>query len=205
MHDLILQGIYEGIPKVQRDRLHLRLAGLYNDLEPGLRARHLHRARSWRRRVPSCKRSRWKWPAIGMSRPSSLSQCRAIDYAPKDEYQLVLLQGQVAVATGRIQLAREHFEASRTFAREESQRIAADLWLARVLNMLDALEAEETILDGLLPLAEALDDPLPLAETLYLKGSLYFPGAILPPAATIIPKLSYRRARLAMCAPKSRR
>ncbi|MCA8866834.1 MULTISPECIES: ATP-binding protein [unclassified Halomonas] len=176
VHDLILQGIYEGIPKVQRDRLHLRLAGLYNDLEPGLRARHLHRARSLEApsaflQAVSVEMARYRYEqALEL-----LSQCRAIDYAPKDEYQLVLLQGQVAVATGRIQLAREHFEASRTFAREESQRIAADLWLARVLNMLDALEAEETILDGLLPLAEALDDPLPLAETLYLKGSLYFP------------------------------
>ncbi len=176
VHDLILQGIYEGIPKIQRDRLHLRLAGLYNDVEPVLQARHLHRARSLEApnaflQAVSAEMACYRYEeALEL-----LRQCRSIDYAPKDEYRLVLLQGQVAMATGRIQVAREHFEASRTFAREECQRITADLWLARVLNMLDALEAEEAILDGLLPLAEALEDPLPLAEALYLKGNLYFP------------------------------
>ncbi|AMD01604.1 ATP-binding protein [Halomonas chromatireducens] len=176
VHDLILQGIYEGIPKIQRDRLHLRLAELYGDAEPGLRARHLHRARSLEApsaflQAVAAEMARYRHEeALAL-----LKQCRSIDYAPKDEYRLMLLQGQVAMATGHIQAAREHFEAARVFAREERQRITADLWLARVLNMLDALEAEEAILDGLLPLAEALENPLPLAEALYLKGNLYFP------------------------------
>ncbi|MCG6658009.1 AAA family ATPase [Halomonas campisalis] len=176
VHDLILQGIYEGIPKVQRDRLHLRLAEHYGEAEPGLRARHLHRARSLE--APSAflqavvaEMARYRHEeALAL-----LTQCQSIDYAPKDEYRLTLLQGQVAMATGRIQAAREYFEAARRFAQEERQRITADLWLARALNMLDALEAEEAILDELLPLAEALEDPLPLAEALYLKGNLYFP------------------------------
>ncbi|MFQ3787155.1 ATP-binding protein [Halomonas sp. A29] len=176
VHDLILQGIYEGIPKIQRDRLHLRLAELYGEAEPGLRARHLHRARSLEApsaflQAVAAEMARYRHEeALAL-----LKQCRSIDYAPKDEYRLMLLQGQVAMATGQIQAAREHFEAARAFAREEGQRISADLWLARVLNMLDALAAEEAILDGLLPLAEALEDPLPLAEALYLKGNLYFP------------------------------
>ncbi|MBD3895017.1 AAA family ATPase [Halomonas sp. ML-15] len=176
VHDLILQGIYEGIPKIQRDRLHLRLAEFYGEAEPGLRARHLHRARSLEApkaflQAIEAETARYRHEeALAL-----LRQCRSIDYAPKDEYRLMLLQGQVAMATGAIQAAREHFEAARTFAREERQRIAADLWLARVLNMLDALEAEEAILDGLLPLAEVLENPLPLAEALYLKGNLYFP------------------------------
>ncbi|WP_181872879.1 ATP-binding protein [Billgrantia montanilacus] len=176
VHDLILQGIYEGIPKIQRDRLHLRLAELYGEAEPGLRARHLHRARSLEApsaflQAVAAEMARYRHEeALAL-----LKQCRSIDYAPKDEYRLMLLQGQVAMATGQIQAAREHFEAARAFAQEEGQRISADLWLARVLNMLDALEAEEAILDGLLPLAEALEDPLPLAEALYLKGNLYFP------------------------------
>ncbi|MGR2740212.1 ATP-binding protein [Billgrantia sp. Q4P2] len=176
VHDLILQGIYEGIPKIQRDRLHLRLAELYGEAEPGLRARHLHRARSLEApnaflQAVAAEMGRYRHEeALAL-----LKQCRSIDYAPKDEYRLMLLQGQVAMATGHIQAAREHFEAARAFAREEGQRISADLWLARVLNMLDALAAEEAILDGLLPLAEALEDPLPLAEALYLKGNLYFP------------------------------
>nr|WP_255761706.1 AAA family ATPase [Halomonas alkalisoli] len=176
VHDLILQGIYEGIPKIQRDRLHLRLAELYGEAEPGLRARHLHRARSLE--APSAFLQAVAAEMVRYRHEEALSllkQCRSIDYAPKDEYRLMLLQGQVAMATGQIQAAREHFEAARAFAREECQRITADLWLARVLNMLDALEAEEAILDGLLPLAEALEDPLPLAEALYLKGNLYFP------------------------------
>ena len=176
VHDLILQGIYEGIPKIQRDRLHLRLAELYGEAEPGLRARHLHRARSLEApsaflQAVAAEMARYRHEeALAL-----LKQCRTIDYAPKDEYRLMLLQGQVAMATGDIPAARDHFEAARAFAREECQRISADLWLARVLNMLDALEAEEAILDGLLPLAEALEDPLPLAEALYLKGNLYFP------------------------------
>jgi predicted ATPase/transcriptional regulator with XRE-family HTH domain len=176
VHDLILQGIYEGIPKIQRDRLHLRLAALYGEAEPGLRARHLHRARSLEApnaflQAVAAEMARYRHEEA----MALLRDCRAIDYAPKDEYRLMLLQGQVAMATGQIQAAREHFEAARSFAREERQRITADLWLARVLNMLDALAAEEAILDGLLPLAEALEDPLPLAEALYLKGNLYFP------------------------------
>lgn len=176
VHDLILQGIYEGIPKIQRDRLHLRLAALYGEAEPGLRARHLHRARSLEApnaflQAVVAEMARYRYEeALAL-----LKDCRSIDYAPKDEYRLMLLQGQVAMASGQVQAAREHFEAARSFAREECQRITADLWLARVLNMLDALEAEEAILDGLLPLAEALKDPLPLAEALYLKGNLYFP------------------------------
>lgn len=176
VHDLIMQGIYEGIPKIQRDRLHLRLAALYGEAEPGLRARHLHRARSLEAPVAflqavAAEMARYRHEeALAL-----LRDCHAIDYAPKDEYRLVLLEGQVEVATGRIQAAREHFEAARSFARDEQERITADLWLARVLNMLDDLAAEEAILDDLLPLAEALEDPLPLAEALYLKGNLYFP------------------------------
>ncbi|MBZ0331372.1 AAA family ATPase [Halomonas sp. ANAO-440] len=176
VHDLILQGIYEGIPKIQRDRLHLRLAELYGEAEPGLRARHLHRARSLEApsaflQAVAAEMARYRHEeALAL-----LKQCRSIDYAPKDDYRLMLLQGQVAMATGQVQAAREHFEAARAFAREECHRITADLWLARVLNMLDALEAEEAILDVLLPQAEALEDPLPLAEALYLKGNLYFP------------------------------
>ncbi|EWG97883.1 ATP-binding protein [Halomonas sp. BC04] len=104
VHDLILQGIYEGIPKIQRDRLHLRLAELYGEAEPGLRARHLHRARSLEApkaflQAVAAEMARYRHEeALAL-----LKQCWSIDYAPKDEYRLVLLQGQVAMATGRIQ------------------------------------------------------------------------------------------------------
>ncbi|WP_355659640.1 ATP-binding protein [Halomonas salifodinae] len=176
VHDLILQGIYEGIPKIQRDRLHLRLAEYYGEEEPGLRARHLHRARALEApraflQAAEAEMARYRHAEA----QELLRQCQAIDYAPRDEYRLALLQGQAAMACGRIQAAREAFEAAREQARQESRRITADLWLARGLNMLDALTAEEAILDELLPLAEALEDPLPLAEALYLKGNLYFP------------------------------
>lgn len=176
VHDLILQGIYEGMPKLQRDRLHLGLARHYADTDPGLCARHLHKARSLEApaafvRAIETELARYRHAEA----LTLLRQCQTIDYAPRDDYHLALLQGQIEMATGGIQAAHDHFESARRHARGDGQRIEASLGLARALNMLDALEAEERLLDELLPLAEALDAHAAQAEIHYLKGSLYFP------------------------------
>lgn len=176
VHDLILRGIYEGIPKLQRDRLHLGLARYYAETDPGLCARHLHKARSLEApgafvRAIEAELARYRHAeALAL-----LRQCQAIDYAPRDDFRLALLQGQIDMVTGRIHAAHDHFEIARRHARDDRQIIDASLGLARVLNMLDALDAEERLLDDILPLAETLGAHTALAEIHYLKGSLYFP------------------------------
>ncbi|UXY13966.1 AAA family ATPase [Chitiniphilus purpureus] len=176
VHDLILQEIYSGIAPAQRQHLHLRLAAHYAGRDEALCAQHLHKARS-----DEAPASYLRAIRAGIARydyPQALAlaeQCRAIDFAPVDEYTLDLLWGLAAEKSAQTQLARAHYEAALARAGDVAARLPAALGLARMLNVLEALPAEEALLDGLLPQAAAAGDEAALAHIHYLKGNLSFP------------------------------
>lgn len=176
VHALILQGIYEGIPKVQRDRLHLRLADHYADRDVVLRAQHLHKARSLA--APAAFLQAIETQLARHQHAEALTllrQCQAIDYAQHDDYRLHSLHAKACMAMGLMQEAHRHYELARQAAGDDGQHIHASIGLARVLNMLDELDREERELDDVHPLAEAEGDHAALADICYLKGNIDFP------------------------------
>ncbi|GGX93431.1 hypothetical protein GCM10007160_21260 [Litchfieldella qijiaojingensis] len=176
VHDLIMQGIYESMPRAQRDRLHLRLAQYYVGRDTALRAQHLHKARAlaapgaFVEAIESQLKQHRHASALAL-----LQQCQEIDYAPRDDYRLEMLHAQICVAMGLTQEARTHYQAAQRLASDDSSRIDASIGLARTLNVLDELDEEERLLDRILPEASKLQAHAALAEIHYLKGNIYFP------------------------------
>lgn len=176
IHDLILQGIYEAMAPVQREFLHAQLAQQYAHGDTELCAQHLYKARS-----PLAPQT--FVAAIGekIARHQYekalelIQQCRAIDYTDKQDHTLSLLAGQATMNMGLTQEARVHYESAMQYARSDTQRLTAIVGLARTLNLLEELEAEEALLDQALPQAEALGEHAVSAHLYYLKGNIYFP------------------------------
>ncbi|EPC03673.1 hypothetical protein L861_19255 [Litchfieldella anticariensis FP35 = DSM 16096] len=176
VHDLIMQGIYESIPRTQRDRMHLRLAQYYAERDATLRAQHLHKARALA--APGAFVEAIEIQLSQHRHASALAllqQCQEIDYAPRDDYHLEMLHAQICVAMGLTQEARTHYDAARHMAANDQALIDACIGLARTLNLLDELDEEERLLDRILPEARKLQAHAALAEIYYLKGNIYFP------------------------------
>ncbi len=176
VHDLIMQGIYEAIPREQRDRMHLRLAQHYAGRDPTLRARHLHKARAlaapgaFLEAIESQLRQHLHAPALGL-----VQQCQAIDYAPRDDYRLAMLQARISSAMGLTQEAHTHFVRAQELAADDDAWVDASIGLARTLNLLDELDAEAHLLDRVLAVAEPREAHAALADIHYLRGNIHFP------------------------------
>ena len=177
VHDLVMQGIYESIAPEQRAQIHVRLARRYGDLEPELRARHLHKAchadapAALLEVVAACI-SRYQYHlALDL-----IGLCQRIEYAARDEYQLQLLSGQCHAKMGQTQRARLAFSAALELARGQSQKVAAVIGLANALNVLEELSKEEALLDEAIQDAHGAGVEDGLAELYYLKGNMYFPA-----------------------------
>jgi len=176
IHDLILQGIYEAMPQVQRDYLHIQLAQQYGEQDSALCALHLDKARS--SQAPATFLTAIRQKLAQHQYPAALDlikQCAAIDYSARDDFQLSLLAGQVTLKMGLTQEARVHYREALQAAPAPAERLEAVLGLARTLNVLEQLEAEEALLDEALPLAADLGAHAISANLCYLKGNIYFP------------------------------
>jgi predicted ATPase/transcriptional regulator with XRE-family HTH domain len=176
VHDLVMQGIYESIPCAQRAELHVALARRYADIDPQLRARHLHKARD-----PDA-------PAVLLEAIAAsiacyeyhlalelIELCARIDYAPRDDYRLRLLHGQCHAKIGHTGQARDAFDQALRLARSQAERMPAVIGLATALNVLEDLRAEEALLDQEIGAAIAAGVEEGLGELYYLKGNIYFP------------------------------
>lgn len=176
LHDLILQGIYEAMAPVQRDFLHTQLAQQYAGSDSALCAQHLDKARSSLAPEKFLSAIRLKISQHQYEKALELiQQCVAIDYCSKDDYALSMLAGQATLKMGLTQEARVHYDSAMQAAPSEAQRLEAVLGLARTLNLLEELDAEEALLDAALPVAAELGAHAVSANLYYLKGNIYFP------------------------------
>ena len=176
VHDLILQGIYEGMPAQQRTPMHLALADYYQASDTVLHAQHLNKARSLD--APAAfllaiqqQLDRYRHAAA----LALIGQCRDIDYAPLNQGRLALMNAQACLATGLTQEAYGHFDDAARLARSDALRLDALLGQARTLNLLDDLTQEAVMLDRIADLAEPIGAHSALSEMHYLRGNLYFP------------------------------
>lgn len=176
VHELIRQGIVRDTPDPMRQTLFERLARYHQVENPRLNALYLHQARS--PQAPSalmaamahaCDLYRYE-EGLELAR-----QYEAIDYAPQDIYRLRLLQGRIAMGMGRTQDAHGHLALALVHAPDAAARLPVVVLLARTLNLLDNLQAEESLLTEYIPLAQQLGDARHLGQLYYLKGNLHFP------------------------------
>lgn len=176
LHDLILQGIYEAMAPVQRNFLHAQLAEQYGASDPALCAQHLEKAHSSLAPEKFLVAIRAMISQHQYEKALELiQQCSGIDYCKKDDYALNMLAGQATLKMGLTQEARVHYDSAMQGAPSPLERLHAVLGLARTLNLLDELDAEEVLLDAALEQATPLGAHAVLAHLYYLKGNIYFP------------------------------
>lgn len=176
VHDLVMQAVHEAIVPAQRAGLHRQLAELYQGRDAALHAQHLHRAQDPRAPAAYLQAMREHIAAWRYEEALALAaQCRGIGYAPVDAHALAMLAGEAASSAGRSAEARAQFEQALAAAATPLQRVEAVRGLARALNVLEDLVAEERLLDEALPLAQAAGAHAALGDLLYLKGNLFFP------------------------------
>ncbi|WP_085317737.1 ATP-binding protein [Derxia lacustris] len=176
VHDLIQRAIHDAMPAAQRCQLHRRIAAAYAGSDAMLHALHLHRARD--AAAPAALAAAARDKLALHQYPAALELARAgvaVDYAPTDPVAAHLLCGEIAARHGLTQEAHDRFAAAHDQAGDVGQRLAAAVGLARMLNLLERLDAEERLIDTSLPLAQAAGESARLAELHYLKGNLYFP------------------------------
>jgi tetratricopeptide (TPR) repeat protein/transcriptional regulator with XRE-family HTH domain len=177
VHDLVMQGIYESMPAAQRDQIHATLARCYGRGEPRLRAEHLHKGRHADAPQAMLEAIAERIAAYQYAQALELvGQCRRIDYAARDDFELHFLSGQCHAKMGQTQSARLCFSDALELARDQRQRVAAVIGLATALNVLEDLVAEEALLDAAIDAAQAGGIDEGLAELYYLKGNIYFPA-----------------------------
>lgn len=176
LHALIRQGIYEALPVRQREALHVQVAESVRDHDPVLYAQHLHLAR--RAQAPDALLDAAQQRQDVFDHEAALSLLMmygAIDYATRDDHRHAMALGAVHVKMGAMTAARQAFEAAVKHAGDGVARLSAQVALAGVLNVLEALQAEEALIDEALVEAERLDARAQAATLHYLKGNLYFP------------------------------
>lgn len=100
---------------------------------------------------------------------------KAIDFANTDAFEAAHLEGLVLSAIGRNKEARSAFESALKLSSDVRNQLRVVVELARVMNVLDELAAEDELLEAYIPLAQGLNDGRTLGQMLYLKGNLCFP------------------------------
>jgi tetratricopeptide (TPR) repeat protein len=106
---------------------------------------------------------------------SLLLMYAGIDYAEQAPHAHAMLLGDVYAKMGQMPQARQAYERAIATAPDAVSGLSAKVALAGVLNVLEDLAAEETLIDQALPEAGALRAHAQLATLHYLKGNLYFP------------------------------
>jgi tetratricopeptide (TPR) repeat protein len=175
VHDLVMHGVYESMSPSQRATVHHAIALCYPPGEP-LRAQHLHRARH--ADAPAAYLAAIADRIAAFQYPQALDlleQCQRIDYAELDDCAVNLLAGECHAKMGQTQRAKASYSAALAQAAGRDQHIAAVLGLARALNLLEDMDAEERLLDQAIADFGNAGGGDGVSELYYLKGNIYFP------------------------------
>ncbi|MGG1949552.1 AAA family ATPase [Trinickia sp. NRRL B-1857] len=176
VHDLVMQGVYESIPADARKRLHRTIAELYAQTDRALYAQHLARAGDLRACPALLAAMREKLAGYHYAQAFDLGLlCEGRATHTVERQALAFLRGQACTGLGRMSEACEWFVEALDLAVSPAAQIEAVLGLAPVLNALDRLDDEETLLEKTLPLAQAIGADVELARLLHLRGSIRFP------------------------------
>lgn len=174
LHALIRQGVYEALLPAQREAMHARVAMLFAGRDHALHAQHLHLARHPDAPTALLAAARDRHSLFDHEGALSLLNRHAeIDYAPQDVHAHAMLQGHVWRRLGSLIQARQAFERACAHAPDGLSGLQAKVALARVLDDLEAVQAEEALIDEALAQAKAEAALGPLATLHGLKGNLY--------------------------------
>ncbi|PBJ20860.1 Tetratricopeptide repeat protein [Pseudomonas ogarae] len=176
VHDLVMHCLYDAIPTLLREQLHGEVASLYRDRDRVLYAQHLLRAND-----PAAfdallvamaeKRLACQYDSIlALAR-----QCAVFAERTQGSFPFALLCGQACSGLGQTVEARAHLQRALALAEQPQDQIEAALGLAAVLNTLDCLDEEERLIEGVLPIARAMQAHTALARLNHLHGNIYFP------------------------------
>ncbi|WP_431080823.1 ATP-binding protein [Pseudomonas thivervalensis] len=176
VHDLVMHCLYDAMPTLLREQLHGEVANLYRMRDRVLYARHLLRAND-----PAAfdallvamgeKRLACQYDSV----LALAGQCSVFVERTQGSFSFALLCGQACLGLGQTMEARAHFQRALAVAEQPQDRIEAALGLAAVLNTLDCLEEEERLIEGMLPIARAMQAHTALARLSHLRGNIYFP------------------------------
>ncbi|MGD8217757.1 ATP-binding protein [Pseudomonas thivervalensis] len=176
VHDLVMHCLYDAMPTLLREQLHGEVANLYRMRDRVLYARHLLRAND-----PAAfdallvamgeKRLACQYDSV----LALAGQCSVFVERTQGSFSFALLCGQACLGLGQTMEARAHFQRALAVAEQPQDRIEAALGLAAVLNTLDCLDEEERLIEGMLPIARAMQAHTALARLSHLRGNIYFP------------------------------
>ena len=176
MHDLVMRSVYSRILAPDLQSIHLQIADYFEDKDDKIRALHLVSARSPLAAEALLATAHQKYVSFNfVDALDLLATYKGIEYIPINEFQMHYLEGMILSSMGQSEKARAAFHSAMTFASDISDSLAVAVQLARVLNVLDELAAEASLLDSYIPKAENSGDDKALGQLLYLKGNLLFP------------------------------
>jgi transcriptional regulator with XRE-family HTH domain/tetratricopeptide (TPR) repeat protein len=176
VHDLVMHCIYDAMAPSQRRFLHGRLAALYAERDVVLWARHLDRAGDAGAPQAYLRAIREQLARHDYELAIELADAaRANPHAGSERYPLAMLAAEAAARSMRNEAAAASYQEAQALARTDAERLDAMQGLAAVLNVLDRIDEEETLLDEALALAHATDYTASLAQLYYLKGNIRFP------------------------------
>lgn len=176
VHDLVMHCLYDAMPTLLREQLHGEVANLYRTRDRVVYAQHLLRAND-----PTAfdallvamgeKRLACQYDSVlALAR-----QCAVFAERTQGNFPFALLCGQACSGLGQTLDARAHFQRALALAGQPQDQIEAALGLAAVLNTLDCLDEEERLIEGMLPIARAMQAHTALARLNHLRGNIYFP------------------------------
>lgn len=176
VHDLVMHCLYDAMPTPLREQLHGEVANLYRTRDRVVYAQHLLRAND-----PAAfdallvamgeKRLACQYDSVlALAR-----QCAVFAERTQGNFSFALLCGQACSGLGQTLDARAHFQRALALAEQPQDQFEAALGLAAVLNTLDCLDEEERLIEGMLPIARAMQAHTALARLNHLRGNIYFP------------------------------
>lgn len=176
VHDLVMHCLYDAMPTPLREQLHGEVANLYRTRDRVVYAQHLLRAND-----PAAfdallvamgeKRLACQYDSVlALGR-----QCAVFAERTQGNFSFALLCGQACSGLGQTLDARAHFQRALALAEQPQDQFEAALGLAAVLNTLDCLDEEERLIEGMLPIARAMQAHTALARLNHLRGNIYFP------------------------------
>jgi tetratricopeptide (TPR) repeat protein len=174
LHALIRQGVYEALPPTQREAMHAQVARLFEGRDHALHAQHLHLARHPDAPTALLAAARDRQSQFDHEGALALLHRHAeVDYAPQDAHAHAMLLGHVWRRMGSLVQSRQAFEQACAQAHDGPSSLQAKVALAQVLDEMEALQAEEALIDAALVQARAEAALGPLATLHGLKGNLF--------------------------------
>lgn len=176
VHDLVMRVVYSRIHDAELPTLHLKIAEYLEGKDDKFRAIHLVKAKSPQGAEFLLNVIYDRFEAFNFIEALDLLIAyKKITYIPIDQFQLHYLEGLVLSSMGESEKARVVFQNALNIAITVHNELTVVVELAKVLNVLDELNAEVALLDAYIQKAKTSGNHKATGQLLYLKGNLLFP------------------------------